>query len=191
MRLSDHHSLGRRLTATLGLLLLPAALLTASEAAMTLTLRSPAFAAGGAIPSKYTCDGANHSPPLEWSGAPDGTKSFALIMDDPDAPDPKAPKTTWVHWVLYDIPASASSLPEAVAPSHLPAGTRAGATSAKGTTYGGPCPPRGRHRYFHKLYALDTLLGDLHHPTAEHLEAAIRQHTLARAELIGTYQRSR
>ena len=191
MRFSNHPAHSRRLIATLGLLLLPAALLTASEAAMTLTLRSPAFAAGGAIPAKYTCDGANLSPPLEWSGAPDGTRSFALIIDDPDAPDPKAPKTTWVHWVLYDIPATVSSLPEAVAPSHLPAGTRAGTTSAKGTTFGGPCPPVGRHRYFHKLYALDTVLGDLHQPTAGKLEAAIREHTLARAEMIGTYQRAR
>src|SRR6478672_10937389 len=121
MRFSDHHALRRHLAATLGLLLLPVALLTASEAAMTLTLRSPAFAAGGEIPSKYTCDGANHSPPLEWSGAPDGTKSFALIIDDPDAPDPKAPKMTWVHWVLYDIPAATTSLPEGV--KSLPAGT--------------------------------------------------------------------
>lgn len=191
MRFSDRPALRPRLIGTLGLLLLPAALLTASEAGMTLTLRSPAFAAGGAIPSKYTCDGANHSPPLEWSGAPAGTKSFALIIDDPDAPDPKAPKKTWVHWVLYDIPASASSLSEGVAPKALPAGTREGSTSAKGTGYGGPCPPIGRHRYFHKLYALDALLGDLHHPTAEQLEATVRQHTLASAELIGTYQRSR
>lgn len=179
-----------RLIGILGSLLLPAALLTASEAGMTLTLRSPAFAADGAIPSKYTCDGSNQSPPLEWSGAPGGTKSFALIIDDPDAPDPKAPKMTWVHWVLYDLPASASSLPEGVDPTHLPSGTREGSTSAKKTTYGGPCPPVGRHRYFHKLYALDTLLGDLRHPTAESLEAAIRKHTLASAELIGTYQRS-
>jgi len=191
MRFSDHHSLCRRLTATLGLLLLPAALLTASEAAMTLTLRSPAFAAGGAIPSKYTCDGASHSPPLEWSGAPDGTKSFALIIDDPDAPDPKAPKATWVHWVLYDIPASASSLPEAVAPSHLPAGTRVGSTSAKGTTYGGPCPPRGRHRYFHKLYALDVVLSDLRTPNKAALEAAMRGHVLAEAQLMGSYEKRR
>lgn len=190
MRFSDHPALCRRLIGTLGLLLLPAALLTASEAGMTFTLRSPAFAAGGAIPSKYTCDGASHSPPLEWSGAPDGTKSFALIIDDPDAPDPKAPKKTWVHWVLYDIPASASSLPEGVDPKQLPSGTREGSTSAKGTRYGGPCPPIGRHRYFHKLYALDTVLGDLRHPTAEKLAAAIRAHTLASAELIGTYQRS-
>lgn len=190
MTLRTHLALHRRLMGTLGLLLLPAALLTASEAGMAFTLRSPAFAAGGAIPAKYTCDGANHSPPLEWSGAPEGTKSFAFIMDDPDAPDPKAPKVTWVHWVLYDIPVSASSLPEGVDPKHLPSGTREGSTSSKGSKYGGPCPPVGRHRYFHKLYALDTVLGDLHHPDAKRLEAAIRQHTLARAELIGTYQRS-
>ena len=190
MQLDNRLPFRCRLMGTLGLLL-PAALLMASEAGMTLTLRSPAFAAGGAIPAKYTCDGANQSPPLEWSGAPEGTKSFAFIMDDPDAPDPKAPRTTWVHWVLYDIPASASSLPEGVDPKHLPSGTREGSTSGKATRYGGPCPPIGRHRYVHKLYALDTVLGDLRQPDAKRLEAAIREHTLARAELIGTYQRSR
>ena len=173
------------------LLLLPAVALMASEAGMSLTLRSSAFAANASIPPEYTCDGANHSPPLEWSGAPAGTRSFALIVDDPDAPDPKAPKMTWVHWVLYDIPATASSLPAALDPGHLPAGTREGTNSAKRTTYGGPCPPVGRHRYFHKLYALDAVLGDLGRPTAAALEAAIRKHTLASAELVGTYQRSK
>src|SRR6476619_5097039 len=113
------------------LLLLPAVVLMAPETSMSLTLRSSAFAANASIPPEYTCDGANHSPPLEWSGAPPGTRSFALIVDDPDAPDPKAPKMTWVHWVLYDIPATASSLPAAVEPAHLPAGTREGTTSAK------------------------------------------------------------
>jgi Raf kinase inhibitor-like YbhB/YbcL family protein len=170
-------------------LLLPAAVLMASEAHMTLTLRSPAFAAGAAIPAEYTCDGANHSPPLEWSGAPAGTRSFAFILDDPDAPDPKAPKTTWVHWVLYDMPASATGLARAVDPKQLPAGTREGTNSAKHAAYGGPCPPTGRHRYFHKLYALDTTLGDLGRPTVEKLQSAMKGHILAETELIGTYQR--
>lgn len=173
------------------LMLLPAAVLMASEARMTLTLRSPAFGAGAAIPAEFTCDGANHSPPLEWSGAPAGTRSLAFILDDPDAPDPRAPKMTWVHWVLYDMPASAAGLAAAVDPKQLPPGTREGTTSAKHTAYGGPCPPTGRHRYFHKLYALDTMLGDLGRPTAAQLQSAMKGHVLAETELIGTYQRGR
>ena len=157
---------------------------------MTLTLRSPAFAAGGAIPSKYTCDGANQSPPLEWSGAPDGTKSFALILDDPDAPDPKAPKATWVHWVLYDIPVGAMRLPEAVEARALPPGTREGRNDWGRTGYGGPCPPIGRHRYFFKLYALDTVLPDLREPDKAALEKAMKGHVIEHAELVGTYQKA-
>ncbi len=131
------------------------------------------------------------SPPLEWSGAPAGTRSFALIVDDPDAPDPKAPKTTWVHWVLYDIPAGATGLPAGVDSKSLPPGTREGLNDWKRTGYGGPCPPVGRHRYFHKLYALDTVLGDLGRPTKAKLEAAMKGHVLAQAELVGRYQRGR
>ena len=157
---------------------------------MTLTLTSTAFEHHGAIPPEYTCDGADRSPPLEWSGAPPGTQSFALIVDDPDAPDPNAPKLTWVHWVLYDLPADASSLPAGAGASGLPAGTREGTNNWNRTGYGGPCPPIGRHRYFHKLFALGTRLGDLRRPTAEQLTAAIQGHVLARAELMGTYQRS-
>ncbi|HET7600194.1 MAG TPA: YbhB/YbcL family Raf kinase inhibitor-like protein [Gemmatimonadales bacterium] len=158
---------------------------------MALSLTSPAFPNGGEIPSQYTCDGSDRSPPLEWSGAPEGTACFALVMDDPDAPDPAAPKLTWVHWVLYDIPASASGLPEAVGATHLPAGTREGTNDWKRTGYGGPCPPIGRHRYFHKLYALDTPLGDLRRPSKDRLEAAMQGHVLAKAELLGTYERQR
>ena len=117
--------------------------------------------------------------------------SFALIVDDPDAPDPGAPKMTWVHWVLYDIPASASGLSEGIDPRKLPLGTREGVNDWKRTGYGGPCPPIGRHRYFHKLFALDRLLGDLGRPTGAQLAAALEPHLLARAELVGTYQRSR
>ena len=127
------------------------------------------------------------SPPLTWSGAPAGTKSFALILDDPDAPDPAAPRMTWVHWVLYDIPANVQSLLEGAA-KHLPAGVREGMNDWKRTGYGGPCPPVGRHRYFHKLYALDVVLPDLHKPSKAVLEAAMRGHILAEAQLIGTYQ---
>ncbi len=158
---------------------------------MALTLTSPAFGPGGQIPRDHTCDGPDRSPQLAWTGAPSGTKSFALIVDDPDAPDPKAPKMTWVHWVLYDIPASAADLPSGATVKDLPPGTREGTNTWKRTGYGGPCPPIGRHRYFHKLYALDTLLGDLGQPTAEQLSRAMASHVLANAELVGTYERSR
>ena len=158
---------------------------------MTLSLRSPAFPPAGEIPKEYTCDGQDVSPPLEWSGAPAGTKSFALIVDDPDAPDPKAPKTTWVHWVLYDIPASVTGLPKAAMAKGLPAGVREGVNDWKRTGYGGPCPPIGRHRYFHKLYALDASLGDLGRPTKAALERVMQAHILATAELVGTYQRGK
>lgn len=163
----------------------------ATEGSMALALTSSAFAAGGSIPARFTCDGKDLSPPLAWTGAPAGTKSFALIVDDPDAPDPKAPKMTWVHWVLYDIPASAGALTEAVAPADLPAGTREGKNDWKRTGYGGPCPPVGRHRYFFKLYALDAVLGDLGQPTKAKLEDAMRPHILAHAELMATYQHPR
>jgi hypothetical protein len=158
---------------------------------MSLTITSNSFAPDGAIPSLYTCEGKDISPPLAWSGAPAATKSFALIVDDPDAPDPAAPKTTWVHWVLYDIPPAASGLPEAVQASALPPGTREGVNDWGRTGYGGPCPPVGRHRYFHKLYALDTVLPDLKRPNKTALEKAMQGHILAQAVLIGTYQKLR
>ena len=155
---------------------------------MTLSLSSPAFANHGAIPREHTCDGADVAPELSWSGAPAATKSFALIVDDPDAPDPKAPKMTYVHWVLYDIPASASRLPKGGKP---PASAREGRNDWKRTGYGGPCPPIGRHRYFFKLYALDALLGELHAPTKDALLSAMHGHVLAQAELMGTYERGK
>jgi len=154
---------------------------------MTLTLTSPAFSDGGAIPAKYTCDGQNLSPPLAWSGVPPDAKSLVLVVDDPDAPDPAAPKMTWVHWVLYNIPADARSLPEGA--RRLPAGTLEGLNDWGRTGYGGPCPPIGRHRYFHKLYALDAALPDLGRISKAKLEAASKPHLIARAELIGTYQK--
>ena len=151
---------------------------------MSLALKSPAFANGGMIPSVYTCEGADSAPLLEWSGAPAGTKSFVLIVDDPDAPDPKAPKMTYVHWVLYDIPASVARLD-----AQMPPGARDGLNDWKRTGYGGPCPPIGRHRYFFKLYALDTMLGDLGKATKATVEAAMRGHVIGQAELMGTYQK--
>ena len=155
---------------------------------MTLTLESPAFVSNGRIPRKYTCEGEDVSPPLVWKGEPSGTKSFALVVDDPDAPDPKAPKTTWVHWVVYNLSAATDALADG-ASRQLPHPARTGKNDWKRVAYGGPCPPIGRHRYFHKLYALDTELPDLHEPTKPQLEAAMKGHVLAQAELVGTYQK--
>jgi Raf kinase inhibitor-like YbhB/YbcL family protein len=154
----------------------------------TFTLLSSAFTEGHSIPVRHTCEGQDISPPLAWSSLPAGTQSVALIVDDPDAPDPSAPKRTYVHWVLYDIPPAAQGLPEGGA---LPAGSREGKNDWGRTGYGGPCPPIGRHRYFHKLYALDTVLGDLGQPTKAQLEAAMKGHVLAEARLMGTYEKGR
>jgi Raf kinase inhibitor-like YbhB/YbcL family protein len=158
---------------------------------MGLALASPAFTPGGEIPTLFTCEGSDVSPPLEWTGVPDGTQGLVLIVDDPDAPDPAAPKMTWVHWVLYGIPPDARALPEGVAPGALPPGTREGLNDWKRTGYGGPCPPIGRHRYYHKLYALDVKLPDLGTPTKAAVEAAMKGHVLAEAVLMGTYQKGR
>lgn len=159
------------------------------ETPMALKIDSPAFARNAEIPRKHTCEGDDVSPPLRWSGQPGGTRSFALIVDDPDAPDPAAPKMTWVHWVVYNLPATTLSLTEGSA-RKLPAGARDGKNDWKRTGYGGPCPPIGRHRYFHKLYALDVELPELDQPTKPELEAAMRGHVLAQAEFVGTYQKS-
>jgi len=154
-------------------------------------ITSPAFTHNEAIPSQYTCDGQDTSPALEWSDLPEGTKSLVLIVDDPDAPDPKAPKMIWVHWVLYNIPPSATGLPQAVKSQDLPEGTKEGVNDWKRTGYGGPCPPIGRHRYFHKLYALDVVLPDLGKATKKVIEKAMEGHMLGEAEMIGTYKRSK
>ena len=156
---------------------------------MALTLTSSAFTQGGAIPTQYTCQGGDVSPPLSWSGTPEGTRSLALIVDDPDAPDPKAPKMVYVHWVVYDIPPTANAFAEG-ATGGLPGGAREGTNDFKRVGYGGPCPPIGRHRYFHKLYALDTTLGDKGPLTKVQLEQAMKGHVLGEAQLMGTYQKS-
>ena len=163
----------------------------AEEKVLGLTITSTAFAHNGSIPALYTCDGKDFSPPLAFGGVPSGAKSLALIVDDPDAPDPAAPQMTWVHWVLYNIPVVTQGLPEAVKPTALPAGTREGRNDWGRTGYGGPCPPIGRHRYFHKLYALDIALPPLAQPDKSALEKAMQGHILLRAELIGTYQKGR
>ena len=157
---------------------------------MALTLSSPAFKPGAAMPSRYTCEGEDISPPLAWDGVPAGTKSLALIVDDPDAPDPqRAEDDVGALGALQPARRDDARLPEA-APT-LPACRRErshGVNDFGHAGYGGPCPPIGRHRYFHKLYALDTRL-DLAQATKAELEAAMKGHVLAQAELIGTYQK--
>jgi Raf kinase inhibitor-like YbhB/YbcL family protein len=176
-----------RLTAAClaALLITPAS----AEEAMTLSLNSSAFDDGGEIPARYTCAGDDISPPLAWSGVPDGTRSLVLIVDDPDAPDPKAPKMTWVHWVVYNLPPDAAGLSEDASSTGLPAGSQQGVNDWGRADYGGPCPPIGRHRYFHKLYALDTVLDDLQKPSKGQLEAAMQGHVIAQTEIIGTFQK--
>jgi len=154
-----------------------------------MALTSPAFAEGNAIAASYTCDGQDRSPPLAWSGVPPQAKSLALVIEDPDAPDPQAPKMIWVHWVLYDLPPGVSGLPEAVSTPALPPGTRQGANDWKSPGYRGPCPPVGRHRYVHKLYALDSVLPDLGQPSRADLERAMKGHVIGETRLVGTYQR--
>jgi hypothetical protein len=152
---------------------------------MSLTLTSTVFSHGQPIPSLYTCEGKDISPPLAWSEPPSGTNSFALISDDPDAP-----MGTWVHWVAWNIPSSSRGLPEVVATdAQLNDGTRQGTTDFGRTGYGGPCPPSGTHRYFFKLYALDAALDLKPGATKAQLEAAMSGHVLAQAELIGTYKK--
>ena len=175
----------------LGCVVLVAAAQTYAEEKMELKLTSPAFTHNASIPKPYTCEGKDMSPPLQWDGVPEQTRSLVLIVDDPDAPDPKAPMRTWVHWVLFNIPADATGLPEGIRNQQLPPGTEEGINDWGNTGYGGPCPPIGRHRYFHKLYALDTVLTDLHQPTKAEVEAAIEGHIIAQTELVGTYEKAR
>jgi Raf kinase inhibitor-like YbhB/YbcL family protein len=156
---------------------------------MALDIHSPAFAPGGAIPVKYTCEGDDVSPPLEFGDVPAGAYSLVLIVDDPDAPDPAAPKMTWVHWVLVNLPPGTRALAEGVKPASLPQGTVEGLNDWKRTGYGGPCPPIGRHRYFFRLYALDRVIGGLPHPTRAQVDAAMRGHVMAAGELVGTYEK--
>jgi Raf kinase inhibitor-like YbhB/YbcL family protein len=156
---------------------------------MTLAITSPAFAAEGDIPARYTCDGEDLSPPLAFAGLPPGTASLALIIEDPDAPDPDAPRMTWVHWIVYDIPPTTRALAENAARRGLPPGALTGRNDWDRTGYGGPCPPIGRHRYIHRLLALETLLGDLKGPTKAELERALAGHVLEEARLVGRYAR--
>ncbi|HYH98612.1 YbhB/YbcL family Raf kinase inhibitor-like protein [Hyalangium sp.] len=155
-----------------------------------LQLISPRFQEGEPIPIAFTCEGEDKAPPLHWGEVPPGTRSLALLVDDPDAPDPQRPQRTWCHWILYNLPPGTRGLPEGATPGTLPAGTREGLNDWHRAGYGGPCPPIGRHRYVHHLYALDTVLPDLGSPTRAQLLKAIQGHVLAEAQLIGTYEKT-
>jgi Raf kinase inhibitor-like YbhB/YbcL family protein len=148
-----------------------------------MVLQSPAFGAGAEIPAIHTCDGSDQAPPLSWSGVPAKAKSLVLVVDDPDAPG-----GTWVHWIVYNLPPGAGKL---AAGGELPKGALRGSNGWRKTAYGGPCPPSGRHRYSHRLYALDSVLPDLDGPSKATLDQAMQGHVLAQAELVGTYQRKR
>lgn len=156
---------------------------------MDLALSSPAFEPMHEIPARYTCDGQDIAPPLVFRGVPPQAASLVLIVDDPDAPDPARPQVTWVHWVLVDLPRTATGLPEGGRP--LPPGTRQGLNDWNRAGWGGPCPPVGRHRYFFKLYALDKTLPVPAQPTKAEVERAMQGHVIAQAQLVGTYQRKR
>ena len=158
---------------------------------MALSITSPAFSNEGSIPTQYTCEGQDVSPPLEFNGAPAAAKSLALIVDDPDAPDPAAPTRVWVHWIVYNLPPTTKELPGAVPVNALPGGTRMGVNDWGKPSYGGPCPPIGRHRYFFKLYALDTVLSDVDRPSKAALEKAMQGHVIGTATLLGTYQKTK
>ena len=154
---------------------------------MDIRITSTAFADGQPIPQRFTCQGTDVSPPLAWTGVPANTKNLALICDDPDAPS-----GDWVHWVLYGLPPATTDLAEKVAPTpQLPGGARQGSNDFQRIGYGGPCPPIGRHRYFHKLYALDTTLGDRGRLSKADVLAAMKDHVIRQAELVGTYERKR
>lgn len=171
------------------LLLAGATVPSSGGAPATFRLTSPAFAPGGAIPARHTCEGLDVSPPLAWSGAPSGTRAFALVVDDPDAPDPAAPRVRWVHWVVYDLPADLRALPEGVKGGATPRAAKDGVNDWGSPGWRGPCPPVGEHRYVFRLFALDTGLPDLRRPTRDQLLAALKGHVLATAELVGTYRK--
>ena len=156
---------------------------------MSMTITSSAFTNNDAIPARFTCTSSDISPPLQWSGVPASAKSLVLIVDDPDAPDPAAPKMTWVHWVLYNLPPSCEGLSEDISPSALPEGTAQGINDWHRTGYGGPCPPIGRHRYFFKLYALDTILEESKKATKAQVEKAMQGHVIESTQLIGTFEK--
>lgn len=158
---------------------------------MPFSLHSSSFANNETIPATYTAEGKDISPPLAWKEAPAGTVSFALIVDDPDAPDPQAPTMTWVHWILYNIPASTHELKEGILSKNLPQGAKEGINDFGTTLYGGPNPPIGKHRYFFKLYALSKKLPDIPNLMKKDLENAMRDAIIGKAVLVGTYEKKK
>jgi len=156
---------------------------------MAFQIGSPSFEHNARIPSRFTCEGQDISPELRWSDVPEGTRSLALIVEDPDAPDPAAPKRVFVHWVLYNLPADSVGLAENLASDRLPYGSKVGQNGWQRAGYGGPCPRIGRHRYFFKLHALDIELPDLGDVDKLRLLEAMEGHVIAQAEMIGTYQK--
>jgi len=163
----------------------------AQGGSMAFVIQSSAFQPGDAIPLRYTCEGEDISPSLSWTGVPEGTRSLVLIVDDPDAPDPAAPRMTWVHWLVYNLPPDSNGLAESVSREQLPAGARLGRNDFKRGRFGGPCPPIGRHRYFFKLYALDSLLPEMKKPDKSMLLKAMEGRMLAETQLMGSYQKQR
>jgi Raf kinase inhibitor-like YbhB/YbcL family protein len=156
---------------------------------MTFKLISPAFGHNGSIPSLYTCEGEDSSPPLAWSDVPNGTRTLALIMDDPDSPDPAKPQRVYVHWVVYNISPLTLKLPLNAARTGLPLRALHGTNDQEKQTYCGPCPAIGRHRYFFKLYALDAQLQGFRNPTKAQVEAAMEGHLIDNVELVATYEK--
>jgi Raf kinase inhibitor-like YbhB/YbcL family protein len=172
----------------LGLFALGAGCAKTSAAMPSLSVSSTAFNNGELMPARFTCEGNNTSPPIAWSEPPAGTQSLALIIDDPDAPDPQAAKrSTFVHWVVYNLSPATRAMSEGT--NAAPAGALDGRNDFGNTRYGGPCPPKGRHRYFIKVFALDGRLPDLKQPHALDLEKAMDGHILARGVLMGTYEK--
>ena len=158
---------------------------------MDFKISSKSFENNQDIPIQYTCEDADISPERNWSNIPNGTKSLALIVDDPDAPDPNDPKMTWVHWVLYNLPTSVNNLEEGVSVEELPENTLEGTNDWKKPGYGGPCPPIGTHRYFHKLYALDAVLPNLELPTKDKLLKAMEGHIIGESQIVGLYKKQK
>ncbi len=156
---------------------------------MPLRLTSPRYQDGQAMPRDLSCEGEELSPPLQWYDLPEGTVSLALVIEDPDAPDPAHPQRTFTHWVVYNLPPNAAGLEQGAASDGLPAGAAHGRNDWGNTDYGGPCPPIGRHRYIHRLYALDTKLETLDAPTRQELQDAMSGHILEEADLVATYEK--
>jgi len=156
---------------------------------MPMNIMSPSFKHDGVIPARNTCDGLNISPLLKWTDIPPDAKSLVLIVDDPEAPNPEAPRMTWVHWLVYNIPVDTGGLPETSAAEAPPPGIFQGLNDWHHAAYEGLCPPIGKHRYYFKLYALDIVLPDLHRPTVKSLEKAMLGHIIGKSQLVGRYQR--